>query len=131
MNLLLDTHIWVWSVAAPQKLSRRVGSALESASNELWVSPASVWELLVLIEKRRLAISGNPLRWIKEGFRALALREAPLTVDVAIRSRLIKVDHQDPVDRFLAATAKVYDLTLVTADERLIRSSGFLVLANT
>jgi PIN domain nuclease of toxin-antitoxin system len=54
-----------------------------------------------------------------------------LNYEVAIQSRLIDLPHQDPVDRFLAATAKVYDLMLVTADERLLGSSEFQVLPNT
>jgi PIN domain nuclease of toxin-antitoxin system len=49
---------------------------------------------------------------------------------VAIQSRRITLPHQDPADRFLAATAQVYDLTLVTADERLLHSNDFATMAN-
>jgi PIN domain nuclease of toxin-antitoxin system len=49
---------------------------------------------------------------------------------VALRSRRVRVEHEDPADRFLAATAEVYELTLVTADERLLRGKGFRTLAN-
>ena len=57
-------------------------------------------------------------------------KEAPVNHEVAIQSRAIDLDHQDPADRFLAATALVYDLTLVTADERLLRSRRIPSLAN-
>lgn len=53
-----------------------------------------------------------------------------MTRDVALASRLVRLDHQDPADRFLAATAEIYELTLVTADERLLRAKGFRTLAN-
>jgi PIN domain nuclease of toxin-antitoxin system len=130
LKLLLDTHIWVWALAAPEKLRKRVAAELENGENELWLSPMSVWEVLILVEKRRLELPKEPARWIRDSWRDLSLREAPLTVDVAIESRSMGLDLRDPVDRFLAATAKVHGLTLVTADRRLIVSSGFSVLAN-
>ncbi len=59
----------------------------------------------------------------------LPLVEAPVTHEVAIQSRLVNLPHSDPVDRFLAATALVYDLTLVTADRHLLRSRSISTLA--
>ena len=61
---------------------------------------------------------------------ARALHEAPLSREVAVRSRSVHLAHEDPADRFLAATADVYELTLVTADVRLLRGKGFRALAN-
>src|SRR5688500_12465906 len=51
LKLLLDSHIWLWSLARPARLSRRVRSALTRAGSELWLSPVSVWEVLVLAER--------------------------------------------------------------------------------
>jgi len=130
VRLLLDTHIWLWGLLDPSKLARRVVRALEAAENELWLSPISTWEALVLIEKGRVVIDRDPRRWMAEVWQAAPLREAPLTQDVAVQSRFLDLPHQDPADRFLAATAKVYGLTLVSADERLLRSSEFATLAN-
>ena len=56
MKLLLDTHIWIWSVASPERLSRKVVTSLESSKNDLWLSPISVWELLLLVEKRSVEL---------------------------------------------------------------------------
>ncbi len=130
MRLLLDTHIWIWSLLDPAKLSRKIRGELESPDNELWLSPISSWELLILIEKGRIAVDKDPVPWVAEVSRAVALREAALTHDVAVESRLVDLPHQDPVDRFLAATARVYDLTLVTADDRLLGSRRISTLAN-
>jgi PIN domain nuclease of toxin-antitoxin system len=58
------------------------------------------------------------------------MHDAPLSREVAIRSRTVRLEHEDPADRFLAATADVYGLTLVTADERVLRGRGFRTLAN-
>lgn len=130
MRLLLDTHIWIWSLLDPAKLSRRVRTELESPDNELWLSPISVWELLVLIDKGRVEVDKDGVQWVAEVSRAAALREAALTHEVAIESRANDLPHQDPADRFLAATARVYDLTLVTSDERLLGSRRIATLAN-
>ena len=130
MKLLLDTHIWLWSVAEPKRLSRRVGAALQSSKHELWLSPISVWELLLLSEKGGVELDRPGESWVENAFAVLPLRDAPLTRGVAIESRRLQLPHQDTADRFIAATARVYELTLVTADERLMRVEGLGVLAN-
>lgn len=130
MKLLLDTHIWLWALLEPERLTPAVRTALESADNELWLSPISVWEALVLAERGRLAPSAPAAEWIEQMVRAIPRREAPLTHDIAVASRRLSLSHQDPADRFLAATATVLGLTLVTADERLLQSEEFAVLAN-
>jgi PIN domain nuclease of toxin-antitoxin system len=130
MKLLLDTHIWLWSLLEPEKLSRRVLRELENTSNELWLSPISTWEVLLLCEKNRLVVNEDTGTWIAKALNAVGLREAPLTHDVATESRSIQLPHRDPADKFLAATAKVFDLTLVTGDRNLIGAKGISVLAN-
>ena len=130
MNLLLDTHIWLWSLLEPAHLTERVRNELENPSNDLWFSPIMVWEFLILVEKGRVILDLDPSDWIRNVFRKIPMKEAPISTEVAIRSRSVGLHHQDPVDRFLAATAVVYDLTLVTADTRLLNSEEFTVLAN-
>ncbi len=131
MRLLLDTHIWIWSLIDPARLKPRVLAALAHRNADLWLSSISVWETLVLISKGRLRIKdGDGLRWIGEALKRSPLREAPLTHAIAIESQSIEVDHWDPADRFIAATARVLDATLVTADERLIAARTFKVLPN-
>ena len=130
MKLLLDTHIWLWSLLEPERLSRRVAAALQSPRNELWLSPISVWEAMILTEKRRVVLDDEPRAWIARALEATALREAPLTREIALQSRVVDLAHEDPADRFLAATARVLGLTLVTADNRLLRARSFRTLAN-
>jgi len=131
LNLLLDTHIWVWSVTAPERLTRRVAGALADENSELWLSPISVWEFLLLAERGRILVLGvTPSAWVEMALSAAPMHDAALNREVATLSRSIHLDHEDPADRFLAATASVYDLTLITADERLLRGKGFRTLAN-
>ncbi len=130
LNLLLDTHIWLWSLLAPEKLSRAVARALRSEKNELWLSPISVWEALVLAARGRIVLEPTAGEWLSVVLRSAPMREAPITHAIARESRSVSLAHNDPADRFLAATARVLDLTLVTADDRLLGSREFAVLAN-
>ncbi len=85
----------------------------------------------MLAERGRVALEPDAATWVRRACQAAPFREAPLNHEVAFQSRAIDLVHQDPADRFLAATALVYDLTLVTADDRLFRSHQIASLANT
>ena len=130
VKLLLDTHILLWSLFEPSKLTDAVRKQLDHLANELWISPISTWEIILLVEKGRVILDSDPEGWLREVFKTIPFKEAPINHEVAIRSRALNLPHQDPADRFLAATAIVYDLTLVTADERLLGSDEYAVLAN-
>jgi len=130
LKLLLDTHIWLWSLGEPGNLGRRVAHALQDSDNELWLSPLSIWEALLLHEKGPLAISAPFDDWVRSSVARASLIEAPLTNEVAIEARNIQLAHRDPIDRLLAATARVFDLTLVTADRRLMSVEGVSILPN-
>jgi PIN domain nuclease of toxin-antitoxin system len=127
LRLLLDTHIWLWTLSDPKRLGRRVLQQLKDEANELWLSPMSTYEALTLYHKGRFEIDGNLTEWLA---RATAgTREAPLTHEIALVARQLPL-HQDPADRILAATAEVLDLTLVTADERLLGLGTIRTMAN-
>jgi PIN domain nuclease of toxin-antitoxin system len=130
MKLLLDTHIWVWSALDRARLSSRLTAALENPNNELWLSPISLWEVLTLCQKNRLILHPNPQAWIANMLDAVPMREAQITYQVAQETDRVQLPHRDPADRFLVATARVLDLTLVTADEHLLKSRQVPVLAN-
>jgi PIN domain nuclease of toxin-antitoxin system len=130
MNLLLDTHIWIWNDTAPEKLTSEINRELANPENQLWLSPVSIWEVTVLLEKRRINLKQDFRSWADESVRDLQLQEAAITWEVAHELSYTLLSHRDPADRFLVATAKVYDLTLVTADDLLMNVPGLSVLAN-
>jgi PIN domain nuclease of toxin-antitoxin system len=127
LNFLLDTHIWIWSKGNPAKLSKRVETELSNPANELWLSPVSVWEALTLMQKGRIRMA-DPFEWVERA--AEQLREAPLTREIVSVGLALPLPQADPADRFLAATAKVLKLTLVTADQRLLGLGEIASLAN-
>jgi PIN domain nuclease of toxin-antitoxin system len=130
MKLLLDTHIWLWSLLDRERISSRVFNELSDSENELWLSPISTWEIIVLSQKRRISLDKEPEDWVADKLRAAPVTEAPITHQVAMEVGRLRLPHRDPADYFLVATAKVFDLTLVTADERLLRVKDIAVLAN-
>ncbi len=130
MRLLLDTHIWIWAVVEPARLSRRVTRALQENENELWLSPISTWELALLVERGRIRLDSDIDPWLADASDCCPTIEAPLTHEIALASTRVALPHRDPADRLLAATALILDLALVTADEQLIGCKGVRVLAN-
>jgi PIN domain nuclease of toxin-antitoxin system len=131
VRLLLDTHIWLWGLLEPSRLGRRTTAALDDPDNELWLSPISIWETLMLAERRRVVLQPDAEQWVRASLERGPFREAPLNTEVAMASRALRIPSDDPADRFLAATARVYELTLVTADSRLRRIPQVSVLVNT
>ena len=130
MKLLLDTHIWIWSMSQPQRLTRRVARELDSAQNQLWLSPISIWETLLLHRKGRLKIPEGFSTWVTRALTTMPLTEAPLTFEVADALSTIDLPHSDPADMFLAASAKAFGLTLVTSDRNLLRTSEISLMEN-
>lgn len=82
----------------------------------------------MLAEKGRITIGSDIEKAVRDLFHEIPFKEAPINQEVAIQSRIVNLPHQDPADRFLAATAMVYDLTLVTADARIIDAEAVSVL---
>lgn len=130
MKLLLDTHILLWGLLEPERLNRRVAAELQNPKNEIWLSPISVWETMILAEKGRILLQPDPASWVRIVLNRLPFHEARINHEIALQSRAMKLRHQDPADRFLAATAMVYQLTLVTADKTLFACRGISVLRN-
>ena len=128
MRLLLDTHIWLWSLREPDRLGTRTRHELENPANELWLSPISTWEALILHEKGRVRLEEDLDVWVADA--TSRFRVAPLTHEIVALSVRLPLPQRDPADRFLAATAKVLGLTLVTADANLLGLGEIATLAN-
>jgi PIN domain nuclease of toxin-antitoxin system len=127
LRILLDTHIWLWAYLEPRRLGPRLLRDLRNEANELWLSPISTWEALTLHEKGRIRLPGDIDEWLRSA--TVATHEAPLTHEIALAASRLSL-HQDPADRFLAATAQVLDLVLATADQRLLGLGEIPTLAN-
>ena len=122
---LLDTHVWLWSLLEPERLRKKTRALLTASGSTLWLSPISVWETTLLAERGTLELDTDTRSWVQDAIAASGIGEAPLNHEVVLQSRELKLKHDDLADRFIAATASVYQFTLVTADERLLRGKGY------
>ncbi len=94
------------------------------------MSPVSIWEAHHLEQRKRLRLKASFSDWIDRVFEQMSLREAPFNFAVASETVRIQIPKADLGDVFLAATASVFDLTLVTADSLLTSCSWLKTLAN-
>lgn len=119
MKLLLDTHIWVWYLLADERLSTVLREKISDSATEIWISPISSWEVLLLAARNKLFLLPTPEVWVVKALKAINAHPAPLTHEISILSRSLEFKHNDPADRFIAATAAHYGLVLATADANL------------
>jgi len=121
VNLLLDTHIAIWSATNSKRLPHSARNFMERASI-LYISAATIWEMS--LKSRKLKIDVPQL---VEGFVATGVRELPITWEHAIRSDEIAKGHPDPFDRLLLAQAIHEPMHLLTSDASLARYSDNVI----
>jgi PIN domain nuclease of toxin-antitoxin system len=127
LKLLLDTHIWLWLVGNRKQLAATLLTELQNPDNQIWLSPISTWEALTLHRKGRMFLGPDLTAWLTQAVSGT--QQAPLTHEIVLAAAQFPL-HPDPADRFIAATAKVLDLTLVTADQRLLGLGTIRTMAN-
>jgi PIN domain nuclease of toxin-antitoxin system len=121
--IVLDTHAWVWFVDSPDLIRPESRKAIEAAIHErrLYVSSISIWEVLMLVSKKRLRFAVPADVWLERVEKTGVFTFVPL--DNAICRMSVSLGlHGDPADRFVAATAVYFGATLITKDRKL-RSS--------
>lgn len=130
MKLLLDTHIWLWSLLEPDRLSDAAIQVLRDSETELFLSPVSIWEVTVLVAKGRVVLTSDVVEWVSEALSQVPVQEIPLTIEAALETNRLSLPHRDPADQFIVATARVFNLTLVTADRRILGAKPCDLLPN-
>lgn len=126
--ILLDTHVLVWLVSEPERLSRAAASAIRKARarDGLAIADITIWELALLFSRNRLDSYGALENAVKDIVTYSGVAVRPITTEIASLAMHFPVAYpKDPVDRLIGATARAEGLPLVTRDER-IRSSPLL-----
>ncbi|MBN1891004.1 MAG: type II toxin-antitoxin system VapC family toxin [Thermoflexales bacterium] len=120
--IVLDTHVWVWWVDGSARLTQNQTQHLRAhEADGLGVSVISCWEVAKLVEVGRLALSHSIHDWIDQALAYPGVRLLDLTPQIAIEStRLPGTFHRDPADQIIVATARIYDCSLLTADNRIL-----------
>jgi PIN domain nuclease of toxin-antitoxin system len=116
VKYLLDTHIFLWGVAAPAKLDKQVAGLLSSQSSELYLSSATSWEIAIKFALGSLRLLKTPSEFVPAGIQALALRPLEITHIHSLEAGALPRHHSDPFDRMLVAQARSEEMVLLTAD---------------
>jgi PIN domain nuclease of toxin-antitoxin system len=121
MNLLLDTHIFLWYISADSRLAPEIAQAIREPENRVYLSAVSLWECLVKHHLGKLPLPDAPETWLPRQRQRHAIAELPL--DEASIRHLIKLPalHRDPFDRMLICQAIEHGLALVTMDDAIRR----------
>ena len=117
MNLILDTHIFLWAIATPEKLTERQREEIERPTNRLFLSAISVAELMIKASLGKLTLIFDP----KEAALASGIETLPFTAEDARRLGELPFHHRDPFDRMLIAQAQSLGYGLMTSDREFYR----------
>jgi PIN domain nuclease of toxin-antitoxin system len=125
MRYLIDSHVIVWWLSDPERLTPAARLAISEADHEVYFSAASVWELGLKIAKGKLSMPPDfPNLLEADGFVGM-----PVTASHAQRSLSLPGLHQDPFDRMLIAQSLEEGLIFITRDEHILRYQLKLLVA--
>jgi PIN domain nuclease of toxin-antitoxin system len=125
VKLLLDTHVWIWSQEDPDRLGPQTKRLLLGAEHENHVCTISTLELARLVATGAVGVSIAPRQWVERALRALLARTVPVSHEIAMEAyALPEPFHQDPADRLLVAASRCHELTMLTADRRILSYRG-------
>jgi PIN domain nuclease of toxin-antitoxin system len=120
VRLLLDTHVFLWLLAEPERLGDHL-AALEDPAHQLFLSAASSWEIAIKAQLGRLDLPDDPKRYVPDRMRAIGAEPLPIQHSHALAVGGLPPLHRDPFDRLLVAQARDLRLRVVTADPQIGR----------
>ena len=120
--LLLDTHIWWWSLSEPERLSPAALKAIrQTKANQRAISSISIWEFAMMVSRGRIELHMAPEAWLSRALGTTGLKVLELSAGVALDACHLPGEfHKDPADRIIVATARTNDLRLVTKDDKIL-----------
>ena len=119
--IVLDTHALIYDALTPTRLSARARKAIDLAftDRELACSDISLWEIAMLIARKRLDPVIDARQFLDDMIAARHVRVLPITAEIAVLSQSDIFSHGDPADRLIAATARLHRAALITSDAKL------------
>jgi PIN domain nuclease of toxin-antitoxin system len=116
MKYLLDTGVFLWALAVPNKLNRRARELLSNEREGLFLSAASSWEISVKFGLGKLVLPEPPTRYVPAWMRKWGIRPLDISHLHALAVSDLPMHHQDPFDRILIVQARMEEMVLLTAD---------------
>lgn len=119
MRVLLDTHVFLWWFAAPERLGRRAKRLIGDGRNDVLLSAASCWELAIKAALGKLQLPDPVERYVPARLAAQGMGTLAVEPAHALRVATLPPLHRDPFDRLIVCQALIEELPLVTADTQL------------
>lgn len=119
MNLLLDTHIFLWYITKDAHLSTQLNNAISDVSNQVYLSPVSIWEMIIKYQQGRLPLPEPPEIFLPAQRELHKIVSLPVTEEAVSRIAQLPELHKDPFDRLLIAQALTHELVLITVDRQI------------
>lgn len=119
MRILLDTRCWLWLHTAPERFSSSMLARLGDPATTRLLSVASAWEIAIKHALGKLALPDAPEAWLPARMRSSMTTPLPVELAHALEVARLPRHHADPFDRVIVAQARVEELVLVTADDKL------------
>lgn len=121
MRILLDTHIAIWAILQPEKLSRDAAEWIIDPNNNIYVSIIGLWEIAIKRSKGRQAMGDPvpPVELAAAEFAATGFDLLPISPSQLVRIESMPFHHRDPFDRLMVAQAAAEGMTFLTADAKL------------
>jgi PIN domain nuclease of toxin-antitoxin system len=125
VKLLLDTHVWIWSQEDMGRLGPQTRRLLVSRQHENHVCTISTLELARLVSAGDITVSIALRDWVEQGLRALQAHTVEVSHEISLEAYALPSPfHKDPADRILVAAARCRELTVLTADDRILNYAG-------
>jgi len=121
MKVLIDTHTFLWWNTEDPLLSVHAKEIIADGQNEVFLSAASVWEIVIKTAKGRLILPESPAQYISSRMSLYRFRSLPVQISHAVHVNELPPYHNDPFDRMLIAQSRLESLPLVTKDENILR----------
>ena len=120
--IVLDTHIWWWTVSEPSQLSRKARQRItKTPPEQRAIASISIWEFAMMVTRSRINLTISPDEWLDYAVHKTGLTILHLNSKIALEScNLPGKFHKDPADRIIVATARVSRSQLITKDQKII-----------
>jgi PIN domain nuclease of toxin-antitoxin system len=119
--ILLDTHTWWWALSEPENLSPLAQQQIEQTPfGHHCIASISLWEFAMMAQRGRIQLTISPQEWLDYALQNARTRVLPLSAEIALDSCNLPGEfHKDPADRLIVATARSYDIVLLTKDQKI------------
>ncbi|MGK7886098.1 MAG: type II toxin-antitoxin system VapC family toxin [Crocosphaera sp.] len=116
MNLLLDTHCWLWALSEPEKLNSQASDLISDSANKIYLSTASIWELGIKAKLGKIQLPEPFETFVPNRLQVFQTIPLPITASHAITAATLPLHHKDPFDRMIIAQGQSENLAILSND---------------